>query len=315
VLEETPKTAQQSKFWPYVEKLDEDAQAFFIQQFYSKSSNVDTRKGIVQRLYGLLRVPAFNRMFTSPHNRLDLFTELNKGKTILINTSKALLGDDASSIFGRYFIAQTLGAVFQRVAIPKPYRPVYLYIDESKEYFKDAALSNLFEQARKYELGALIAFQNVNQIDNELRSIVFANTTTKLASSISHKDAIALAPDMRTDAEFLMSMQKDKKGSQWGCFIKTYTPKAVRLFSPFGVVEDAPKMSAAEHKALRRRNRERYGTPSSANVNQESSLSQTHDAPAKKASNEVPHLQPKNVDTTPPPAPNPATDPHAGIDD
>ena len=52
VLEEKPKTPQQSQFWPYIEKLDQDAQAFFINQFYQKGHNVETKRGIVQRLYG-----------------------------------------------------------------------------------------------------------------------------------------------------------------------------------------------------------------------------------------------------------------------
>ena len=231
-------------------------------------------------------------MFTASANRLDLFAELNRGRTVLINTSKSLLGQDASSIFGRFAIAQTLGAVFQRVAIKPPYRPALIYIDEAADYFQDETLANLFAQARKFELGALIAFQNLDQLPAGLRPVVVANTTTKLVSGLSDKDARAISSDMRTNADFLMSMQKKEHGSEWGCFIKTYTPKAIRLFSPFGVIEDAPKMSEEEHKALRQRNRERYGTSSSANVSQENSLSQTHEAPAKKASNEVPRLHP-----------------------
>jgi hypothetical protein len=315
VLEEEPKTPEQSHFWPYVQKLDPDAQAFFKNQFYQKGYNVETKRGIVQRLYGILRVPAFNRMFTARENRLDLFEELNAGKTILINTSKALLGEDASSVFARYAIAQTLSAVFQRVAIKPPYRLALLYCDEAAEVMKDETLSTLFTQARKYELGALIAFQNLQQMPAGLAPVVLANTTTKLVAGLTDRDARALATDMRTTPDFLLSLRKHKSASEFGCFIKNYTPAAVRLTIPFGVIEDAPKMTKEEHKALRQKNRERYGTSSSANVNHENSLSQTHEAPAKKASNEVPRPHPTPVSTTPPPAPNPAADPHAGIDD
>ena len=303
--EEVPdKKPQQSKFWPYVEKLDEDAKAFFTQQFYAKGYNIETKRRIVQRLYGILRVPAFNRMFTAKDNKLDLFTELNAGKTILVNTSKSLLGNDASSVFRRYIIAQTLSAAFQRIAINPPYRPALLYIDESVDYFQDETLATLFAQARKYELGALTAFQNLDQLPAALRPVVVANTSTKLVSGLSDKDARSISSDMRTDADFIMSLKKRKDGSEWACFIKTYTPKAVRLFSPFGVVENAPKMSAEEHKALRQRNSERYGT---------------HEAPAKKdvkeASTKVSPPHPTSVTTTPPPAQHPVADPHAGVDD
>jgi hypothetical protein len=315
VLEEEPKTPEQSKFWPYVQKLDPDAHSFFKNQFYQKNHNQETRRGIVQRLYGILRVPAFNRMFTAKENKLDLFEELNAGKTILVNTSKNLLGDDASSIFARYMIAQTLSAVFQRVAIRPPYRLALIYIDEAWEVMKDATLSTLFTQARKYELGALIAFQNLEQMPEKLDHVILANTSTKIVAGLRDKNARALATDMRTTPDWLLSLRKHNKISEFGCFIKNHTPHAVRLSIPLGVIEDAPKMSAEEHRALRQRNRERYGTSTSANVNQKDSLSQTHEAPAKKASDEVSRPRPPRVNTTPPPAPNPATDPHAGIDD
>ena len=145
--------------------------------------------------------------------------------------------------------------------------------------------------------------------------VVVANTTTKLVSGLSDKDARALSSDMRTDADFLMSLRKQKEGSEWGCFIKSHTTKAVRLFAPFGVVENAPMMSAEEHEELRQTNRERYGISSSANINHENSLSQTHEAPAKNASNEVSPPHPTSVSTPPPRVQNPAADPHAGIDD
>ena len=315
MLEEEPKTPEQSQFWPYVQKLDPDAQAFFKKQFYQKGYNVETKRGIVQRLYGILRVPAFNRMFTATDNQLDIFNELNAGKTILVNTSKALLGDDASSVFARYVIAQTLSAAFQRVAITPPYRLALLYIDEASEVMKDETLATLFTQARKFELGALIAFQNLQQMPAGLAPEVLANTTTKLVAGLTDRDARALATDMRTSSDWLLSLRKQRDASEFGCFIKNYTPHAVRLTIPFGVIENAPKMSAEEHKALRQRNRERYGTSSNANVNHENSLSQTHEAPATQASNEVSRPHPPSVSTTPPPTRKPATDPHAGIDD
>ena len=211
VLEEEPKTPEQSQFWPYVQTLDADAQAFFKNQFYHKNHNQETRRGIVQRLYGILRVPAFNRMFTTKENKLDLFEELNAGKTILINTSKTLLGDDASSIFARYCIAQTLSAAFQRVAIRPPYRLALIYIDEAWEVMKDATLSTLFTQARKYELGALIAFQNLEQMPDKLDHVILANTSTKLVAGLRDKNARALATDMRTTPEWLLSLRKHKR--------------------------------------------------------------------------------------------------------
>lgn len=302
VLEEDVKTPQQSQFWPHIEKLDEDAKAFFTSQFFQKGYNVETKRGIVQRLYGILRVPAFNRMFTPGGNRLDLFKELNAGRTVLVSTSKSLLGNDASSVFGRYIVAQTLSAAFQRIAIKEPYPLALIYIDEADDYFQDATLAALFTQARKFNLGALIAFQNLDQLPSSIRPEILANTATKLVAGLEPGDARSLAQSMRTTPEFLLSLRKHKAGSEFACYIKNHIPQAVKLTVPFGVIEEAPKMSAGEHKALRQKNRERYGT---------------RERPAEPKPPHQPQTPapPKANTATPPPAKGPASDPHAGIDD
>jgi hypothetical protein len=235
-----------------------------------------------------------------------------------VNTAKTFLGD-ASPIFGRYFIASTLGAAFERMTIPTPYPLTLLYIDEAREYMSgDQMIEDLFTQARKFNLATTVAYQSISQL-GKLKQTMLTNTSTKMVAGIEPNEADDMAASMRTSKNFLLSLRKHEKSSEFGCFIKNYTPSAVRLTIPFGVIEDAPQMSAEEHQALRQRNRERYGTSSSANADHENSLSQTHEAPAKKASNEasneVPPPHPTPVSTTPPPTPNPATDPHAGVDD
>ena len=44
-------------------------------------------------------------MFSHPRNKVDMFSLLNEGKIILINTAKDLLGQEGAAIFGRFFIA------------------------------------------------------------------------------------------------------------------------------------------------------------------------------------------------------------------
>jgi hypothetical protein len=313
LLQEEPKTAQASEFWPYIERMDEQSRLFFEDRFFKKGFNSETKGLLSDRIHGITSIPAFARMLTAKENKLDLFEAINSGKTILVNTAKTFLGD-AFPIFGRYFIASTLGAAFQRVALPEPYPLTLLYVDEASEYMQDKTLADLFTKARQFNLGALVAYQSLSQL-GDLRSDILTNTSTKLISGIEPKEADGIDESLRTSKAFLLSLQKNDKGSEFACYVKGYTPSAVRLTIPFGVIEDAPQMTKEAHKALRQRNRERYGTSSSANVSRENSLSQTHEAPAKKAPNEVPPLHSTSVSTTPPPAPNPATDPHAGIDD
>jgi hypothetical protein len=302
LLDEKPKTPQASQFWPYIERMDESARRFFESRFFSKGYTLETKGALANRLHGIVSMPAFSRMLNAKENKLDLFDALNSGKTILVNTAKIFLGD-ASPIFGRYFIAATLGAAFERMTMPKPYPLTLLYIDEAREYMSgDKTIEDLFLQARKFNLSTTVAYQSLSQL-KDLKQTLLTNTTIKLVAGVEPNEVSDVAKSLRTTPELLSSLRKHEEASEFACFVKNYTPHAVRLTIPFLVVENAPQMSAEEHKALRQRNRERYGTSSSANVSRENSLSQTHKAPAKK------------VSTTPPPAPNPATDPHSGIDD
>ena len=68
------------------------SQAFFQNQFFTKTYS-QTKQQIARRLYGVLQVPAFDRMFAAKTNRLDMFEAMQSGKVVLVNTSKALLED------------------------------------------------------------------------------------------------------------------------------------------------------------------------------------------------------------------------------
>ena len=62
----------------------------------------------------------FVRMFSSPHSKIDLFTEINTpGKVILINAEKGLLKEAGTELFGRFFLALINQAAAQRTTIPK----------------------------------------------------------------------------------------------------------------------------------------------------------------------------------------------------
>jgi hypothetical protein len=255
LMEDPAQTIEQSAFAAQIERLDATSQAYFRNQFYTRRY-ADLRQQIARRLYSVVSVPSFDRMFSSPANKLDMFDAMQNGKVVLINTSKALLKSDASALFGRYMIALTIKAAFERVATAER-NPAFLFVDEAAEYFDDN-VETLLSQARKFNLGVVLAHQHLDQLSTGLRSSVAANTSIKLAGGVSDKDARALAADMRTDADFITGMAKHPRSTEFACYVRNYTGNAVRLEIPFGAVERAPTMTTAEHVALTERNRRRY---------------------------------------------------------
>jgi hypothetical protein len=313
IMDEKVRNITQSKFYPYIQQLEPHARDFFANQFYSGNMS-ETRLQVSQRLYTVLANDAFRRMFATPKNTFSAFDAMQNKKIVLVNASRDELTTQGASIFGRWMLTQIMSSAFMR---PKHARHLCLVVlDEAHLYF-DENTETILSELRKFGVGLCAATQFLDQIEDGVKSAIYANTAIKMSGPVSHSDANSLAKEMYCTPDFIRSCKMvEWKHAEFALYTKSF-PKAVKITIPFGVIEDAPKMSEDQHRAFRQRNREKYGTSSSAHVNHENSLSQTHKAPATKASDEVSRPRPPSVTTTPPPSPspNPGTDPHAGIDD
>jgi hypothetical protein len=248
------------RFRPYMEKLTGTARSFFATQFFEHKFG-ETKKQILTRLWGVLSNSSIERMFSHKRNRIDVFELLNQGKVILINTAKELLGQDGAAIFGRFFIALITQAAVQRAAMP-PHtrRPGFVYIDEAQDYFDDN-ISHLLNQARKYRVGLIFAHQNLDQLGAGLRSSVLASTTIKFAGGVSAKDANVLDSEFRCDSSFLLGQKKQKTTTEFACYVKNFTGRALSISIPLGFVESRAQISRSDYEDLIDENRELYSEP------------------------------------------------------
>ncbi len=249
-----------ARFRPYMQKLTGSTRTFFETRFLDRTFN-ETKKQILTRLWGVLSNASLERMFLHPRNKIDIFELLNEGKIILINTAKELLGQEGSAIFGRFFIALIAQAAVQRAAIPAYERkPSFVYIDEAQDYF-DENISHLLNQARKYRIGLIFAHQNLDQLGAGLRSSVLASTTIKFAGGVSAKDATVLDSEFRCSSEFLLSQRKERDHTEFACYVRNYTSRALSVTVPLGFVESLPVLDSFEQEMLLADNRERYSAP------------------------------------------------------
>jgi hypothetical protein len=262
VLEDDPKGGYaNSRYRAAIEMLDATAQDFFKNQYFGLKG---FREQIAQRVYGLVQVPAFQRMFAS-NNKVDFFDELqNRGSIIVVNTSESLLKQDASTLFGRYIIARTMAAAFERASIPQEKRrPTFLIVDEAAPYFDDT-FDKLLTRVRQFKLGVCVAFQHMEQASEKLRSSIASNTSVKLAGGLGYTDSRWLSRDMETTPEFLKAQKRDNadppQWTQLACYVRNYTPHAVSITVPFYALEKLPQMTSAEHRALLERNRVRVSS-------------------------------------------------------
>lgn len=244
------------KYAKEIEQLEGSAKRFFETEFNSKEFSA-TKTQVLRRLYGILENQTFERMFSDPASKLDMFAELNAGKLILINTAKSLLKDNGTEIFGRFFIALIAQAAQERATIPQRDRtPALIYIDEAQDYF-DPTIGVILSQARKYRVGMVLAHQYLGQLTSGLPEAVEANTSIKLAGGVSARDARTLSGQMNCDPGLI---QRQAKGN-FATFIRGYTNKAVSMAFPFFELEKLTRQTKAGRDAIRQHSREAYARP------------------------------------------------------
>lgn len=248
----------------HIAKLEGTPRRFFETEFDSKEF-ANTKTQVLRRLYGVLENQTFERMFSHPQSKFDMFTEMNAGKLILINTAKSLLKEQGTEIFGRFFIALIAQAAQERATLSDWDRlPVMVYIDEAQDYF-DQNIGIILSQARKYRVGMVMAHQYLGQLAGGLQEAFEANTAIKLAGGVSARDARALAGQMSADPQMI---QQQPKGT-FATYVRGLTERAVAMSFPFFVLEKMPRATRDEVGAIRQQCRAAYAEPWSPRVSEE----------------------------------------------
>lgn len=198
-----------AKYATHLARCDRDTQSFFASKFNEPGQMEKTKSEVIDRLYAVKRNRVLSRMFSSKRTKLDLFTEMGKGKVILINASKEMLGDEGAEIFGRFFIALVLLAAQKRAIVPKAERlPAYFYVDEAQDFIAhDTKFPTILDQARKYNVGCIISHQRLEQMDVAVASALYSSTAIKFAAGLSDANASAMARNMNVQPYALTNTQ------------------------------------------------------------------------------------------------------------
>jgi hypothetical protein len=244
-----------AKFEEYLPKLDPDARRFFELKFNSKEFD-RTKEQVVDRLFAVKRIRTLSRMFSAPKSKLDFFSEMGAGKVILINVPKSLLQEDGVEIVGRFFISMILLAAHKRQLLPKHQRlPCFVYIDECQDFIRrDPKIPVILDQARKLNVGLIMAHQRLQQLDHHVLDAFYGATAIKFASKVSDAAAHALARDMRTTPEFIVNQPE----YHFAAHVRGTTDTALSIGIPPTDMNMMPRMTAEEHDQVRQRLRTRY---------------------------------------------------------
>ncbi len=141
-----------------------------------------------------------------PKSAFNIRQIMDDGKILLVNLSKGRIGDVNAQLLGLIFVNKVNMAALSRADVPQDQRRrFYLYVDEFQNFVTDA-FATILSEARKYELGLIMAHQYIGQLvgkteeygqaSTKMRDAVFGNVGTILSFKIGAEDAEYMAKEM-----------------------------------------------------------------------------------------------------------------------
>lgn len=140
-----------------------------------------------------------------PKSAFNIRQIMDEGKVLLVNLSKGKIGDVNAQLLGLIFVNKVNMAALSRADVPQANRKrFYLYVDEFQNFITDA-FATILSEARKYELGLIMAHQyigqlvgkteNYGQASTKMRDAVFGNVGTIMSFKIGAEDAEYMAKE------------------------------------------------------------------------------------------------------------------------
>jgi hypothetical protein len=141
-----------------------------------------------------------------PKSAFNIREIMDTGKVLLVNLSKGKIGDMNAQLLGLIFVNKVNMAAMSRADTPRPQRRrFYLYVDEFQNFVTDA-FATILSEARKYELGLIMAHQYIGQLtgktesygqaNSKMRDAVFGNVGSIMSFKIGAEDAEYMAKEM-----------------------------------------------------------------------------------------------------------------------
>lgn len=126
---------------------------------------------------------------------IELDEIMNKGKILICNLSKGLIGEDVSQILGSLLTTGLQMAAMQRAAMPEAARtPFYIFIDEAHSFI-NTSFSTMLSEVRKYGIGLFLTHQYLEQLPEEVRKAILGNVGTIICFRLGTADAKVMAEE------------------------------------------------------------------------------------------------------------------------
>lgn len=179
-----------------IAKLDDPVvRMFWTEEFtkYPPGLRAEAMAPVLNKVSAALTNPTLRRIVDAPRSTVRLGDVMDRGRVLLVNVSRGLLGHDASALLGAFIVSAVQNATYARAKVaPDARRPFVLVVDEVGAVATDA-FGELLAEARKYRVGAILAHQHLGQLSVGLRAGLFGNAGTTIVFTVGAEDASAFA--------------------------------------------------------------------------------------------------------------------------
>lgn len=170
-------------------------QAFFARRYdaWRETYRDEVIDPVLNKIEAFLAFPAIRNVLGQSASTLHLEQTLARGRIIIVNLAKGLIGETAAHLMGALLIARVQAAAMARASLrASERRPFHLLVDEAQNFGTDA-IAALLSEGRKYGISLTIATQYLAALPERTRASLLGNAGTLIAFRSSSEDAVLLA--------------------------------------------------------------------------------------------------------------------------
>lgn len=191
-LLDVPSASADDSFMTAAVKISDDERL----QTWWKTSVLESRSNehgqvlawVNSKFQGFSNTAALRAILGSGADAIDFTEVLDEGRIILLDLSKAELGEQASRLLGYLYLSRIWAAALQRTRRDRPFTVI---VDEAHTLIA-GALTNMLAEGRKFGLSVVLAHQYLEQLDDDLYPAVDGNVATTVSFRCAVSDAIEI---------------------------------------------------------------------------------------------------------------------------
>ncbi len=161
---------------------------------------------IQNKIGQFIMTPMIRNIVGQAKSSFDMREIMDTKKILICNFSIGQTGSENVNLIGSLLITKIYLAAMSRANLSydnlQKAAPFYFYVDEFQNFVNDS-FAQILSQARKYNLGLIIAHQYIEQLTDNVKAAVFGNVGTTIAFRVGATDAEQLekefAPSFTAD--------------------------------------------------------------------------------------------------------------------